>query len=98
MCRSWDENGLCIECNEDPTGETLFTQYDTCVYECIEPFVLIDGSCQLNCPVGTYPGEGSCVPCINGCAECESQDICLACSEGFSCDLTCPEGMKYDYD
>lgn len=63
MCRTWDENGLCIECNEDPTGETLYFEYDTCVYQCSENFELIDETCQLNCPIGTYAGEGKCESC-----------------------------------
>ena len=49
---------------------------------CQANFTLINGACV--CPRGNFISSlGQCVPCVSGCASCNSSTTCLACTEGL---------------
>ena len=81
-------------CNKCP-GNNL----KTCT-ECKLPYLLVgDNSCELNCPLATYPNmvTKSCLPCLPKCNECNSSTTCIKCEVNYylfeaKCRKDCPSG------
>lgn len=73
---------------------SIATDYcDSCSQSLGFPYKL-DGTCNAECPVGTYKSEATltCEPCINNCLTCLTQDVCLSCTPGtFFLDTECLE-------
>jgi len=90
------ENGTCVDCAQ-PNCKSCTANINSCI-ECKSPFNLNDEKCVDVCPNGKYPSNGKCLPCKEGCSECNLEGQCDKCKSGYyylngECFKSCPAGF-----
>lgn len=89
-------NNECRSCKV-PHCELCSKDENICSF-CAGSFVLLNGSCQENCPNSTFKVGQECVTCDFNCSECASKDTCKICELSKvlfkgNCIDSCPAGF-----
>ena len=87
--------GCPLQC--DNKCQTCFGEDDDECLSCIHPFYLQDHTCVQGCSPGYYEDFTHCVPCRDGCSECNFYE-CTSCETGYyhldgHCLKECPVGF-----